>query len=288
MTAARVAVVVPEVGEADAVDGTEVVDPLSFPVTPRGGHSGYGTGAAGRGDEVGDEVGDGPFGRAVTAFAWGAALTALLTAANLPLVAAALLLRPEPSLAWLVALAAVPLGPALAAALYAVREHYVAPGVPVLRAFGRGYLRNWRDAAVLWVPACLVGVVVTTVGVGGRAAGVPPLVTGLALGTAVLLAVVTLHALALRTFYRLRSLDAVQAAVYYLGTRRLASLGVLLLVVGAVVVAAAASDALLVLLGGAWVWAWYRASAATLRDAGARFLAGTPGTDRPTATTPGT
>lgn len=249
----------------DVADGAGRVDPASFPVTPRA------WGARG-----GDEVGDGPFGRALSAFVWGLGLTALLAAANLPLVLLALLLRPDPSLAWLVALATIPLGPALSAALYAVRERYVDPDVPVARAFARGYRANLRDASVLAVPVCLLGAVAALVATSGRDAGVPAVLSGLAAGVGLLLVVLALHALALRTFFRLPALDAVQLAALSLGTRWRASLGVLALVAGAVLVATAASDLLLTLLAGVGVWLWYRVTASMLRDAGARFLPGSP------------
>lgn len=245
------------------------VDPASFPVTPRAW-------AEARGASRGDEVGDGPFGRAVSGFVWGAGLTGLLVLADLPLVAAALLLRPDPSLAWLVALAAVPLGPALSAALYAVREHHVDPELGVTRAFGRGYRLGWRDASALWVPLCALGAVAAPTGAGARAAGVPPLVTGIATGAGVLLAVLVLHALALRTFYRLPAAHAVRLGASFLVTRWRASLGTLLLVAGALAVAALASDLLLTALAGVGVWLWYRTTAGMLRDAGARFLTGPP------------
>ncbi|WP_454048654.1 hypothetical protein [Cellulomonas sp. Marseille-Q8402] len=261
------------------------VDPASFPVTPRDRDDAH------PGRRRGDEVGDGPFGRAVTAFAWGAGLAGLLAVANLPLVALALLLRPDPAVAWLVALAAVPAGPALSAALHAVREHYVDPGVPLVRAFARGYGLGARDALAVAVPVCLLGGLVALVGAGAAASDVPALVAGLAPGAGVLLLVVALHALALRTFFRLPVAAAWQAGAYYLVARWRASLGTLALLAGAVAVAALASDLLLVLLGGVWVWLWYRTTAGMLRDAVARFLpGGTPaapaGDDaRPTTTT---
>jgi uncharacterized membrane protein YesL len=226
-------------------------------------------------------VGDGPFGRALSGFVWGLGLTALLTVADLPVVLLALLLRPDPSLLWLVALATIPTGPALSAGLYAVRARYVDPDVPVARAFGRGYRLGWRDASVLWAPVCVLGAVVAVVAGGGRDAGVPPLLGGLAAGFGVLLLVLTLHALALRTFFRLPAVDAVQAAAFYLVTRRRVTLGVLALVLGAVVVATAASDLLLALLAGVGVWLWYRTAAPLLRDARARFLPDALAPDRP-------
>jgi uncharacterized membrane protein YesL len=243
------------------------VDPTSFPVLPPGGWA--------AGPRAGDEVGDGPVGRALTAFLWGLGLTGLLAAANLPLVVLALLLRPDPSLAWLVVLALLPVGPALSAALYAVREHYVAPDVPVARAFARGYRLSWRDAAAVSVPVCLLGGVVGVVTAGGRDAGVPGVVAGIAPGVGVLVVVAALHALALRTFFRLPVVAAARVAAFYLVTRWRASLATLVLVAGAAVVATAASDLLLALLGGVWVWLWYRTVAPVLRDARDRFLPGT-------------
>lgn len=254
-----------------ADDPARPVDRTTFPVTPRDRDDAH------PGRRRGDEVGDGPFGRAVAGFAWGAGLSALLAAANLPLVALALLLRPDPSLAWLVALAAVPAGPALSAALYAVREHYVDPGVPVARAFGRGYRLGWREALAVSAPVCVLAGAVALVGAGARDSGVPALVAGLAPGAGVLVLLVALHALALRTFFRLPLAAAWQAGAYYLVARWRASLGTLALLAGAVAVAAAASDLLLVLLGGVWAWLWYRTTAGMLRDAVARFL-------RPTTT----
>lgn len=250
--------------------GAGVVDPTTFPITAPA----QGWAAAPR---PGDEVGDGRFGRALTAFTWGLGLTALLTAANLPVVLLGLLLDPAPGLVWLVVLALLPLGPALAAGLYAVRAHYVTPDVPVARAFARGYAVNWRDAAVLTVPVCLLGGVVALVATSGRDAGVPAVASGLAGGIGVLAVVTALHALALRTFFRLALADAVQAAAFYLVTRWRASLGTLVLVVGAAVVATAASDLLLTLLAGVWVWLWYRTTAPMLRDARARFLGAAAG-----------
>lgn len=252
------------------------VDPTTFPVAPADRDPSR------PGPRRGDEVGDGPFGRAVTAFAWGAGLAALLAAANLPLVVLGLLLRPDPSLTWLVALAAIPAGPALSAGLYAVREHYVDARVPLARAFGRGYRLGWRDATAVAAPVCLLGGLVVLVADDARASGVPALVAGLAPGAGVLLLVVALHALALRTFFRLPLTAALQAGAYYLGARWRASLGTLALLAGAVAVAAAASDLLLVLLGGVWVWLWYRTTAGMLRDAVERFL---PAGARPTTTT---
>lgn len=240
---------------------TEPVDPTTFPIVLRAEASSPPTRGAG------DEVGEGRLGRALTASWWGTGLTVLLTIANLPLVSMALLLRPDPSMTWLVALAAIALGPALSAGLYAVREHYVDPDVPVVRAFWRGYRLNWRDASALSAPACVLGGIVGLVVLGGPEAGVPGIVIGLAAGVGILLVVMTLHALALRSFFRSTLVDAIAAAAYYLVRRWRASLGVLVLVAGAVTVATVVSDLLLTLLAGVWAWLWYRISAPMLREA---------------------
>ncbi|ROR93634.1 hypothetical protein EDD28_3056 [Salana multivorans] len=229
--------------------------------------------------ETSGEVGDGPLGRALGALGRGAGLTLLLAAANAPLVLSTLLLRPEPSLTWLVALCALALGPAMSAGLWTVREHHRSPDVGVLDAFRRGYRLGWRDALVTTAPACLVGWLLVTSVAGGPAAGVPDVVTGVARGAGVLLLVLTLHALALRTFFRLRPAAAWALAAHQLVRSWRSSIATLALVAGAVAVATLTSDVLLTALGGLWAALWYRAVAPMLRTSGAAFLADADGAD---------
>lgn len=243
-------------------------DPLSFPVLP--------TPARFR-----DEIGEGRFTLALGAFVWSAALALNLALACLPMVALALFLRPTPSLTWLVLLASLSLGPALSAGLYAARGRYLDPQESVFILFWRGYRRNALDAARITVPATVIcGAVVYATGFG-RELGLPSIVNGVLLGFALLVVLVSLHALALVTFFRLPWTNALTLGVFYLVRAWRTTLVTLALVVAAVALTIVVSDLLLALLGGLWVWGWYRASASMLRDSSHRFLASThsPHTD---------
>lgn len=218
------------------------------------------------------EVGDGPVGSILGGLGWGAGLTLLLAAANAPLVLSSLLLRPDPSLSWLVALCTLALGPALSAGLWTVRERHRSPGTGVLDAFRCGYRLGWRDALVTMAPACLLGWLITTSIGGGPAAGVPEIVTGAARGAGLLLLVLTLHTLALRTFFRIGAAGAWVLAAHQLVRAWRTSLATLALVVGVVIVTALTSDVVLTALGGLWVVLWYRAVAPMLRPVSEAFL----------------
>ncbi|HEY0188712.1 MAG TPA: hypothetical protein VGC67_14570 [Cellulomonas sp.] len=223
-----------------------------------------------------DEVGEGRFSLAVDAFVWCVRLTVQLAVAALPIVLLALLLRPDESLAWLVVLAALPVGPALAAGLFAVRARYREPHLAVERAFWRGYRRTWRDVVPLWMVATLVLGAIALVATGGGTAGIPALYRGVLLGLGVLVALGTLHALALAAFFRFPVLDAAQLGAYFLVRRWRVSLALLVLVVAAFGVAAVLSDVALVVLSGLWVWLCYRCVAPVPHDAYDRYVGDVP------------
>lgn len=234
-------------------------DPLSFPVLPLPAHSR-------------DEIGEGRFTLALGAFVWSAALALNLALACLPMVALALFLRPTPSLTWLVVLAALSLGPALSAGLYAARGRYLDPQESVFVLFWRGYRLNALEAARITVPATLVcGAVAYAIGFG-RELGLASVLNGVLLGFALLIVLVSLHALALVTFFRLSWTNALTLAVFYLVKAWRTTLVNLILVAAAVAITIVVSDLLLALLGGLWVWGWYRSSARMLRDGAQRFL----------------
>lgn len=220
-----------------------------------------------------DEVGEGRFSLAVAAFVWCVRLTVQLAVACLPLVLLALLLRPSASLTWLVVLAVQPVGPALAAGLFAVRARYRDPHLAVERAFWQGYRRSGRDAALLWTPATLVVTAVLLVAAG---ASLPALYRGALLGFGALVVLGTLHALALATFFRFSVADAAQLGAHHLVRRWRASLGLAVLVALALAVATLLSDLALVALAGLGVWLWYRCLTPALRDTVDRYVAATP------------
>lgn len=234
-------------------------DPLTFPVLPAPARSR-------------DELGEGRFTLALGAFVWSLALALNLALACLPMVALSLFLRPAPSLTWLVVLAWLSLGPALSAGLYAARGRYLAPEESVFVLFWRGYRLNALDAARVTVPATLLCGAVVYGGGFGRELGLPVLFNGVLLGFALLVVLVSLHSLALVTFFRLPWTNALTLGVFYLAKAWRTTLVNVALVAVAIATTLLVSDLLLALVGGLWVWAWYRGSAPMLRDSSQRFL----------------
>lgn len=216
-------------------------------------------------------LGQGPLGRATALVYWYVVVTALLAVASLPTLVLLLLLDRSASNAPLMALAAVPLGPALSAALYAVRARESADEVAPARVFVRGYRLGALDVLRVWVPALVVVAVVGAVLANTSAAGIGPGYAG-ALAVIALLALVWgLHGIAIATFYSFRTRDVARLAAHYVGRLPLVSLGVVSLLVAAAGIAWFATDAVLALLGGVWVWCWYRNDRRMLDDVRARF-----------------
>lgn len=221
----------------------------------------------------GRELGDGPLGRATAGVYWLAVVTALLALASSPTVAVVLLLAPSASNVPFVALAALPLGPALSAALYATADRRRAEGLTPARSFWHGYALNWADVLRTWVPALAVLAVVGYVLANRRAAGLSSGYVAVLTLVAVVVAVWAMHAVAISSFFRFRARDVARLSAYYLGHRKGSTLGVLSLLVVALGIVWFASDVLLALLGGVWVWLWYRNVLPLLDDVRARFTA---------------
>ncbi|WP_435738535.1 glycosyltransferase [Cellulosimicrobium sp. PMB13] len=217
------------------------------------------------------DLGQGPLGRATVLVYWYVVVTALLALAALPTVVLLLLLDRSASNAPLAALAAVPLGPALSAALHAVRARETADEVAPARAFWRGYRGNAVDVLRTWVPALVALAIVGVVLANADAAGVGPVHAGVLVVIAVLVTVWALHAVAITTFFAFRARDVARLAAYYVGRLPLVTLGVLSLLVAAGGVAWFATDAVLAVVGGVWVWCWYRNDLRMLDDVRSRF-----------------
>jgi hypothetical protein len=113
----------------------------------------------------------------------------------------------------------------------------------------------------------VVGVVLAN----ASAAGVGPTYAAVLVVIAVLALVWGLHAVAIATLFSFRTRDVARLAAHYLGRTPLVSLGVVSLLVAAAGVAWFATDGVLALVGGVWVWCWYRNDRQMLDDVRARF-----------------
>jgi hypothetical protein len=223
------------------------------------------------------EFGDGPLSRITGGLYWLVVVTALLALTALPTVVVVFLLEPSASNLPVVALAAVPLGPALSAALYATRARARSDDLAPARSFWHGYRINWADVLRLWVPALValgvIGYVLANTGVAGLGAVYVVVLVAIALAVAVW----ALHATAIASFFSFRTRDVARLALYFLGRRWGVSLGVVSLVVVAFGIVWFTSDVVLALLGGVWVWFWYRNDQPMVDDVRVRFTAA--GTD---------
>jgi len=217
------------------------------------------------------EIGRGPLSRWSAAVYWALVIEVLVVLTSLPGFVLLLLLDRSASNVPLVALAAVPFGPSLAAAVFAWRLYLRTPpadrDLAPARHYWRGYRQNWKDVLLWWVPAL---VLLAVLGVNVSAGGAFGLVS-LVLVAAVL--VWAGNALVLSSLFAFRTRDVARLAAYYLAAKPVAALGVLSLLVVAAAVAAFATDWLLVLLASVLVRLLVRNAEPVVVDATERFTA---------------
>lgn len=161
--------------------------------------------------------GDGPLSRAVALVHTLVTVEALLLAAASPGLAGLFLLGPDPSNLPLAAVAALPLGPALSAAVYALhhRDRDLTDLRPA-RAYARGWRLNALPALRLWTPLLVWLTVIAFTLTHFPASGLPG-------WWAVLLAAVGAgsllwgaHALVLTSLFAFRARDTARLAAYFL------------------------------------------------------------------------
>jgi uncharacterized membrane protein YesL len=211
--------------------------------------------------QSGRQFGDGPLSRVTSRVYTLLVVELLLLLTTLPGLLPLLLLSRDPSNLPLVALFLVPVGPAVSAALYALRHQ--APDVTDLRPaarFWRGYRANALGALRVWVPT-LLWLTVLAVNLAYRGA------VGLANWWAVPLVLigvgVTLcaaNALMITSLFDFRTRDVLRLAVHFLGRTPAVTVGNALLLTAAAGVTAVFSEAVLMLLASIAVLAYLRVS----------------------------
>jgi len=228
------------------------------------------------GPHVPGDLGHGALGRLTAVVYWFAVVTVLLALACVPTIVLLLLLDRAWSNVLLGAVFAIPVGPALSAALYTMRDRErlgrdadaeLAPA----RSFVRGYRLGAADVLRVWAPALVVLGIIGQVLANADAAGVSG-------AYAVVLAVIALgvltwalHAVAIATFFSFRTRDVARLAAHYLIRFPVVSFGVVSLVVVAGALVWLGTEVLLALVGGVWAWFWYRGDQRLLDDVRDRF-----------------
>jgi hypothetical protein len=205
---------------------------------------------AGRATSGERQFGEGPLAR-VTALIYSLLVVELLLLLTvLPGLVPTVLLAPDASNAPLVALFAIPLGPALSAALFALHQHR--GDLTDLRPFGRfwrGYRLNAVGVLQIWIPY-LVGMAVIAVNLAHpESAGVPGWWAVVLVLIALVASLWVANALVITSLYAFRARDVARLAVYFLGRTKGVTLGNAGLLVIAAGITYATSEAILALLG---------------------------------------
>jgi uncharacterized membrane protein YesL len=174
----------------------------------------------------------------------------------------------------LVGACALPLGPALSAALFALRNWR--PDLTDLRPaaqFWRGYRLNVGAVLRIWVPLLILLTIVAVNLAHHDIAGVPAWWAGLL----VLLGAVALlwgvNALVITSLFAFRASDVARLAAYYLIRRPGVTLGNAGILLAAVALIALASEAVLLLLGSVLAVALLAACRPMTREIRDRFTA---------------
>ncbi|MDQ1288360.1 MAG: hypothetical protein QG622_1925 [Actinomycetota bacterium] len=182
--------------------------------------------------------GDGPLSQ-ITTFVYTLSVVEILfVMTTVPGLAVSVLLERHPSNIPLFALAAVPVGPALSAALYTLQFRRDPTDLRPAILFWRGYRVNARGCLLIWVPLL---VLLTVIGINLAyldIAGVPRWWAAPLLLIALIAALWALNALVILSLFCFRVRDVARLALYFLLRLRGAAVGnaCLLFVTGAVVV----------------------------------------------------
>ena len=207
------------------------------------------------------QFGDGPLSRAAAFVHTLLVVELLLLATTLPGLVPLALLGWDASNLPLVALCLVPVGPALSAALYALRHQR--PDLTDLRPaalFWRGYRANLAGVLRIWVPMLLWLTVIAVSLANRTAAGVPPWWAMLLVLVAAGVTLCGANALVIVTLFSFRTRDVLRLALYFLARTPGVPVGNALLLVAAAGITTVFSDAVLALLGSVLVLTYLRTS----------------------------
>jgi hypothetical protein len=218
--------------------------------------------------------GDGPLSRAASGVYTLLVVEALLVLTGSPALLAMIMLGTDRSNAPLLVLAALPLGPSIAAALYALQHRSLDPAdLHPAAAFWRGYRLNAKAVLLVWLP-WLAWLAVLAVNLANYAAA------GLSAGWGLALVVVALatmlwaaNATVIVSLFAFRTRDVLRlAAVFLVRTPGVALANAALLVV-AVALTALTSEAVLAVFGSVFVLGLLRNARPVVEAVRAEFTA---------------
>ncbi|GLZ61459.1 hypothetical protein Misp05_50350 [Micromonospora sp. NBRC 107095] len=207
------------------------------------------------------QFGDGPLSRITSRVYILLAVELLLLLTTVPGLLPLLLLGRDPSNLPLVALFLVPVGPALSAALYALRQQRAdLTDLRPAALFWRGYRANAFGVLRIWVPT-LLWLTVLALNLAYRdAVGLATWWTVPLVLIAVAVTLGAANALVITSLFDFRTRDVLRLAVHFLVRTPAVTVGNVLLLAAAAGVTAVLSEAVLMLLASIAVLAFLRVS----------------------------
>ncbi len=195
------------------------------------------------------QFGEGPLARAAALVYALLAVELMVLVTTVPGLALLVALDRDASNAPLAVACALPAGPALSAALYALRHHRGdLTDLRPVAAFWRGYRLNAAGVLRIWVP-WLAGMALIAEDLAhARVSGVPHWWTAVSVVIGVAAALWMANALVIASLFAFRPVDVARLAAYFLGRTRsvtVANLCLLIVAVGVVLVASEAGLAAL-------------------------------------------
>lgn len=205
-------------------------------------------GGAGAGGAAARQFGEGPLARVTAPIYSFLVLDLLLLAATLPTLIALVVLEHDASNAPLAIACALPVGPALSAALYALRHRSRdLTDLHPAAAFWRGYTMNFGGVMRLWVPYLAGMALIAENLTHAAAAAVPGWWRTVLIVIAVAATLWMINSLIITSLFAFRAVDVARLAAYFLGRTRGATLGSLGLLIAAAAVVDVFSEAVLAL-----------------------------------------
>lgn len=213
---------------------------------------------------------------ALAVVVWFLSVEVLLAVTTVPALVWLLFLDARWTNVPLMVVLGIPVGPALAAAVFAWRRFTEDRDLAPARHFWRGYRLNWADALRIWVPALVVLVLlgVNLANLRGNDAPVAFAVVGVV--AAVLVAVWTAHAMLVVSLFSFRTGDVLRIAVFFVLARPASSLGALVLVALGVAGAWWVGPWLPVALASVLTYLLWRNGGPVVAEVHRRFVVGAP------------
>jgi uncharacterized membrane protein YesL len=218
--------------------------------------------------------GEGPLSKSMALLYTLMTIEFLLLVSLLPGLLPYLLLERDASNLPLFAICALPIGPAVSAALYALRHRRLdLTDLKPAAAFWRGYRANFLPVLQIWAPL-LVWLTILAVNLTHLAsAGVPTWWAALLVVVAVAAMLWGINALMITSLFSFRARDVARLALYYLGRTKGVTLGNLCLLIAAAGLTALASEVVLVLLGSVLALVLLRTNIPMITDVQREFTA---------------